>query len=205
MSGEQVLVVPAAALRSLPPLYGLTIEVGRWSAVVFDPENLSYLPRAAAETDESHLQLVSYAVLTCGERVFTYHRGAAGGETRLHAKRSLGVGGHINPVDGPPGRDAYLAGHRRELAEEVVLPAGCDDRIVGFLHDPSTPVGRVHLGVVHRLGLPNTDGFRVLDAGLVDGAFRPLPEVRRPAHEFESWSRFVLAADLLGGKAGLTA
>ena len=41
----------------------------------------------------------------------------AGGDARLHGKASIGVGGHLNPVD--DGEDALMAGLRREWAEEL--------------------------------------------------------------------------------------
>lgn len=63
-----------------------------------------YLRRPTAEEDPSHKQLIPYVVVRDGERVFLMERTDAGGDARLHRKASIGVGGHLNPVDlGTPG------------------------------------------------------------------------------------------------------
>ena len=71
-------------------------------------------------------------------------RTAAGADARLHHRYSIGVGGHLNPGDG-----GLLGGLRREWAEELVADFVPDFRLVGLLNDDTTPVGRVHLGVVY--------------------------------------------------------
>src|SRR6185295_2395022 len=90
------------------------------------------------------------------EHVFQYTRGKGQGEGRLHSKRSVGVGGHISTVDSETveseSREAgnlYDEGLRRELAEEVNLDTRYTARCVGLINDDETPVGQVHLGVVH--------------------------------------------------------
>ena len=67
---------------------------------------------------------------------------------RLHAKRSIGIGGHISADDAAQA-SAYDEGMRRELEEEVVIDTPYRGRMVGLINDDETEVGRVHLGVVH--------------------------------------------------------
>ena len=74
------------------------------------------------------------------------HRTDAGGDARLHGKASIGVGGHLNPVD--DGEDALMAGLRREWHEELETDWEPEFELVGLLNDDSNPVGAVHLGVV---------------------------------------------------------
>ena len=38
---------------------------------------------------------------------------------------------------------------QRELTEEVEIGSPYRERCLGFIYDPSTPVGEVHLGVAH--------------------------------------------------------
>ena len=63
------------------------------------------LPRTdEIEKDNSKKQLVAYVVcVTSGPsgemRILSYTRGKKGQEARLHAKKSIGVGGHINHDD----------------------------------------------------------------------------------------------------------
>ena len=52
-----------------------------------------------AEESPAFKQLIPYIVLRDGERVFFMQRTDAGGDPRLHGKASIGVGGHLNPVD----------------------------------------------------------------------------------------------------------
>lgn len=71
----------------------------------------AYLDRSAAEIDPSHKQLIPYVVVRDGPATFLMHRTNAGGDPRLHGRASIGVGGHLNPVDA--GVDALMAGLRR--------------------------------------------------------------------------------------------
>ena len=116
-----------------------------------------YLERAVAEEDPSHKQLIPYVVVRDAERVFLMHRTDAGGDPRLHGKASIGVGGHLNPVD--EGEDALMAGFLREWAEELEADWEPAFQLIGLLNDDSNPVGAVHLGVVFEVqadGRPST-------------------------------------------------
>ena len=56
-------------------------------------------PRPEMEEDPSYRQIIPYVVLTRGDEVLVLRRLKKGGEKRLHGLLSIGVGGHINPVD----------------------------------------------------------------------------------------------------------
>jgi predicted NUDIX family phosphoesterase len=105
-----------------------------------------YLDRAIAENDPSFKQLIPYVVVRDADRVFLMHRTDAGGDSRLHGRASIGVGGHLNPVD--EGSDALMAGLRREWAEELDASWEPEFELLGLLNDDTNPVGAVHLGVV---------------------------------------------------------
>ena len=90
-----------------------------------------YLDRPLAEDDPSHKQLIPYVVVRDGSRAFLMERTEAGGDARLHGKASIGVGGHLNPVD--EGEDALMAGLRREWAEELEADWEPDFRLVGLM------------------------------------------------------------------------
>src|SRR3954468_20424210 len=97
---EQVLVVPAAVLHSAGLFQGFSPRVDHYLPRVLAADQLSYRPRAAMEQDPSFKQLIPYAVLKWRDQVFAYRRGHGGGEARLRALRSIGVGGHISSTDG---------------------------------------------------------------------------------------------------------
>ena len=88
-------------------------------------------------------------MLRHGQQVYHYLRGQGAGEKRLRASRSIGVGGHINPIDGETGVNPYRQALLREVAEEIYLETTYEESCLGLINDDSTPVGQVHLGIVH--------------------------------------------------------
>lgn len=194
--GEQVLVVPRALLEEIGIFEGIRTE-GLDLAVsrLLDPANHFFMDRAAAEDDPSHKQLIPYCIFRCGDRILHYTRGKAGGESRLHAKISVGVGGHVNPVDtggGRTGPDAYNAAVTREIEEELNLPEEHEHRIIGLLNDDSNPVGQVHLGIVHVVDLKSEAVASAEDA-LLDLAFTPLADLGGDLFDrLETWSQFCI-------------
>ena len=77
-----------------------------------------FLDRPIAEANPAFKQLIPYVLVRSGELVFLMERSDGGGDARLHRKASIGVGGHLNPVDGDT--DPLDAGLRREWAEELI-------------------------------------------------------------------------------------
>jgi predicted NUDIX family phosphoesterase len=142
--------------------------------------------RAEVEDDPSFQQLIPYVVVRDADRIFLMRRLRAGGDTRLHDRYSIGVGGHIGTDDG--GLDGGLA---REWAEELVADWSPDLRSVGLLNDDTDPVGAVHLGVVYvadAAGRP----VSVRETHKLEGWFAPLTEVDALGDRLETWSRLVL-------------
>lgn len=162
---------------------------------LLDADSHFFIGREAAEEDPSHKQLIPYCVFRCGDRILHYTRGKAGGESRLHAKISVGVGGHINPVDmdgGKTGADTYHAAVTREIEEELQLPADHEHRIIALLNDDSNPVGQVHLGIVHLVELSSENVSSREDA-LLDLSFTAITDLNGPLFErLETWSQFCI-------------
>jgi predicted NUDIX family phosphoesterase len=152
-----------------------------------------YLERSAAEDDPSFKQIIPYVVVADADRVFLMERTDAGGDARLHRKASIGVGGHLNPVD--RGEDPLLAGLQREWSEEVRADWTPEFELIGFLNDDRNPVGAVHLGVVFKVA-PRGE-IEVREAEKLSGRMVPLTEVGGAWERLETWSQLV-AADLLG-------
>lgn len=200
-SGEQVLVVKRSLFEEIGSFEGfrgdgLEGALGR----LLDPASHFFMDRAQAEEDPSHKQLIPYCIFRCGSRILYYRRGKSGGESRLHAKLSVGVGGHVNPVDmdgGKTGPDAYHAAVAREIEEELVLPAHSPHRIIGLINDDTNPVGQVHLGIVHLVDLPSEEVSAREDA-LADLGFSDLSSLQGELFErLETWSQFCISH--LGG------
>jgi predicted NUDIX family phosphoesterase len=195
-AGEQVLVVPRPLFDAIGTFQGIrTHGLEKAVARLLDPENHFFMDRAEAEADPTHKQLIPYCLIRCGTSILNYTRGTSGGEDRLHALRSVGVGGHINPVDtgnGRTGRDAYFAAVERELDEELIFDTAHTNRIAALLNDDSNEVGRVHLGIVHVIDVENTRITSKEDA-LANLSFNELVELQGPLlPTLETWSRFVI-------------
>jgi predicted NUDIX family phosphoesterase len=194
--GELVLVLPRDAVpggcdfHGLRPADALVLERLRGAV----GEVGRYLERAVAETDPTFKQLIPYVVVRDRGAVFLMHRSDAGGDARLHGRASIGVGGHLNPVD--EGEDALLAGLRREWDEELDAPWEPEFRLVGLLNDDSNPVGAVHLGVLFSV---EADGgpVRVREHDKLVGSFADREAVAASWERLETWSRLA-ASSLLG-------
>ena len=188
---ENILVVPRAVFDRLGPFEGLSFDPERYMPSFLDPANNLFLPRGAAEDDPTHKQLIPYLVLHHGNRVLCYTRGKAGGEARLHAKMSIGIGGHINDGDTHAAHfdeAAYFRAVERELHEELEIPGAYRQRIAALLNDDSNDVGRVHLGVVHLIEVDSPD-IRPREDAIRDLRFLEAAELRPLRDRLESWSQ----------------
>jgi predicted NUDIX family phosphoesterase len=192
---EEVLVIPALLLDQLGPFAGFLTAVDRYLPALLDRSNQSFRPRSLVEDDPSFKQLIPYVILECSDekqtRLFQYTRGKGQGEKRLHALRSIGIGGHIS-VDDAEGDDWYRNGMQRELSEEVLLECGGKDRIVGLIYDDTSEVGRVHLGIVHIMQLSSCKVTPREDQ-LLDAGFKPVDTlIKEEMSQLETWSQLCL-------------
>ncbi len=154
-------------------------------------EGFRFHPRHLAEEDPSWQQVIPYIVVRSPSGWFRYRRGKAGSENRLHALWSIGVGGHIEPVDGALMNPlaAYRAGMHREICEELGITSN-KNHFLGLLRDPSNAVGRVHLGFVHLVQVESD--VRGVEEALLDGGHEGAEGIRRLAPQMESWSRILV-------------
>ena len=69
----------------------------------------------------------------------------------------------MNPDDPAGSKEQYLIEElKRELFEEVKLLNGCfleDIEFVGFINDDTIPVGRVHIGLLYIIHVPNKEVY----------------------------------------------
>ncbi|MDG1357762.1 MAG: hypothetical protein P8P36_06175 [Akkermansiaceae bacterium] len=199
--GEQILVVTRELFDNLGDFQGINTDTQRYLPSLLNPENNLFLDRAAAEDDPSHKQLIPYCIFRVsdeqGDRYLHYTRGKSGGESRLHAQVSIGVGGHINPVDQREdhlGEKTYLAGVEREIDEELIIKGDHSNKIVALLNDDSNEVGKVHLGVVHMIDL-ESDDVRANEDAIANLTLSSLEDLRGPLYDrLETWTRFCVDA-----------
>ena len=200
---EHVLVVSTALFHRLGHFQGFCGEVDRYFDTLLNPEHTSFRPRDEVEHDPGYKQLIPYLIFRHldgdRQRVFQYTRGRGMGEGRLHSKRSVGIGGHISAADvADTGGDVYQQGMRREMEEEVVVETPFSIRCVGLINDDQTPVGQVHLGVVHLVDCQQP-AVRPREEDIIESGFRDVAEIMADLTGFETWSEICLRA-LFGGE-----
>lgn len=201
---EQVLAFPATALQPFLALFkmdkGIVTDPTTVAAIlkeVLNPDYLRFIDRASAEQDPSWKQVIPYTVLENADcEIFAYQRTKKGGESRLHDKWSIGVGGHINPEDGET-NDAgmYDRAFLRELQEEVGINGNFGHEIVALLYDPSNSVGEVHFGVVHSLYLTDDVTLSFNDPALSNGVWGKVTSLETDS--LENWSKLVVESGVL--------
>ena len=195
METEQVLVFPERVFKELGSFTGFSTEAPH--RILSNQKflnSLSYRNRDKMEVNPCFKQIIPYCVLTTlkdgTKKYFVYQRTKKGGESRLHDKWSLGVGGHINPCDGEQ-TSAYQKAFLRELSEEVSIFGNFENEVIGAIYDDSNDVGKVHFGVVHLLTL-HPDVELKTEPTLSNGQWVDLAWLSQNKERFENWSQLVI-------------
>jgi len=192
---EQVLVIPRDVFDQVGDFQGLMFDTDSYLEKIFAPGGPRFMPRSLAESDPSYKQIIPYVIITHQDKYLCYVRGKRAGETRLVGQMSIGIGGHINPVDGDVPllgfRNSYEAAVEREVDEEINVRANHHDRIVALLNDDSNPVGSVHLGVVHYWTLDSFDVDKK-EQMITKMSFADSQELQTNREAMETWSRLCL-------------
>ena len=196
---EHVLVVPTALFHEIGYFQGFCGDSARYLQPLLSSGQVSYRPRGEMEEDPSFKQLIPYVIFQHQDEqgaahLFQYTRGKGQGEARLHAKLSIGIGGHISSDDAAMQQDdPYAEGMRRELDEEVRIDTDYQEQCVGLINDDETEVGKVHLGVVHVFTVA-TPSVAANEDEIVDAGFRSVTSLREEIDRMESWSRICFEA-----------
>jgi predicted NUDIX family phosphoesterase len=188
---ENILVVRRDLFDQLGSFHGLNFEPQKYLGALLSRGNNFFLPRAQAEADPTHKQIIPYVLLAFEDKVLYYVRGKEAGEQRLIAKGSIGIGGHLNESDAglfKLDEEHYNRVVEREVHEEIHLLAKFQNRIVALLNDDTTDVGRVHLGIVHifKLAEPKVEKRERMITKL---AFLGKEELVTRRESLESWSQ----------------
>ena len=185
---EEVLVVPRDALFAGNEWAGFR-DTDLAELLTRVRASYRFRPRREVEDDASEPQIIPYVIFRHDDRYFLTHRLRASSEKRLRKQYSLGVGGHINPGDLDAG-DPILDGLKREWQEEVVYDGTFEARLLGFLNEDSSPVSKVHLGVVFLVD-GDTPKITIRETDKLAGELLTLDEMRIYYLSMESWSQIV--------------
>ncbi len=195
-SEEQVLVVEREVIEKIGLFNGIMTDTQTYLDAIFQPSVPRFMLRSEAENDPSFKQLIPYVVIAHDGQYLSYVRGKRAGETRLVGQRSIGIGGHINPVDNAPlfhtdFRETYDAAVLREVEEEIHVDSPHADCVIALLNDESNEVGSVHLGVVHlwTLDEPNVEKREQM---ITQMSFMTPADLTEVKDTMETWSQFCL-------------
>ena len=194
---EQVLVVERKVLEQVGMFQGLAFDVQRYLREIFVPGVPRFLPRSQVEKDPSYKQLIPYVIVSFDGKYLSYVRGKRAGEARLLNLRSIGIGGHINPIDADNSSlfaylyENYLTAVEREVTEEVAVETSHTDSIVALLNDESNEVGRVHLGIVHYWIL-DAPKVKKREQMITQMTFMTPAELQEVRDTMETWSQLCL-------------
>ncbi|WP_150131844.1 NUDIX domain-containing protein [Sphingomonas carotinifaciens] len=196
----ELRLILATNTEGLPPELGTTgfVPMDHGAAIGFlEQAGVWFGPRRVLEEREDYRQIIPYIVLRIGDRIVRYTRTPAGGETRLHGRMSIGLGGHVDLVDSKASGDSFqLLGTveqaaERELQEELGEVTCERRRWVGLLVDNETAVGRVHIGLI---GIWDIGGLpdREAEDAVGEVELVSLSELQKNAGMLETWSAMLL-------------
>ena len=194
---EMILAVPTARLG--PPFCVTGFHPCRIVNLieVLKATGLWIGPRESLERDTAFRQIIPYVLLRIEDRFVCYVRATKGKESRLHGRRSIGMGGHLELSDIVVAgncidiMETLNRGARREVAEELGEVECIDRTWQGLVVDNDTDVGRVHIGVVCVWTLGAVPSG-VADAELEAVEVYSLEDLRSCRKQLERWSRLVV-------------
>ena len=191
-----VLVFQTQLLNQIGHFEGYSHNVNQYLPILLDPTNNKYVDRDQAEQDPTYKQIIPYIILRYQDTLFSYVRGKASSESRLIAKRSIGLGGHIETADRnlfTSDRDAYLEAAKREVNEEVALDTIWVERVIAVLNDESSAVGKVHFGIVHLWDVAEPH-VKKREGLITQSGFLPVEKLQQNWEELETWSQLAIQA-----------
>ena len=160
-------------------------------------ESYSIMRRGDAEIDETYKQPIPYAVIRRGDKVFAYQRLQGAGETRLHGKLSIGVGGHMNSIEGKRNFSEILHENlMREIEEELIIEGDgkFEIKTIGLINDDEDETGRVHLGFLVVIDISDQT-VRVRETEELAGGFVSIKALKAPSKSYdrlENWSKIAI-------------
>ena len=185
---EQVLVIRHSDIFPTPPWQGMrTQDLDPYFEAI--STHALFMPRAQVENDPTYQQIIPYVVFRHQGRYFVTHRKTAGSDARIHHLYSLGVGGHLNPIDGAS--NVLADGMQREWEEEVDYQGTFTPRLLGLLNDDSDPVSSVHLGIIF-LVEGDTDEISIRETAKLSGEMLTLDTLSNLGDALETWAQIVL-------------
>lgn len=187
MSRELVACIHHSTLARIGNFHGFTRQIKYNELFNFQP---IMIDRETADRDSQHIQVIPYATiwrLYDGKCQFlSYTRMKQGGETRLHGKRSIGFGGHMNHSE------PFAVALAREIREEVPGAADYVSLFSGWLRDEHSEVGKVHIGAHYFYEVDEQFEMKFPDPSIGRPSWETYEELSGRAGHFEAWSQLLI-------------
>lgn len=156
--------------------------------------NIQVKRRGDMEEDPTYKQLIGYALVRDmkTKELLVYTRLTGGGESRLHGKSSVGVGGHMNLVENKTIEESIKINVSRELEEEigVSFESNLEDiKFIGLINDDTNEVGKVHLGLVYEVYVNKEEIKNIEDDSLEIQWLSS--SLAKELNSYESWSDYL--------------
>jgi len=193
-------------------------ELYETSTVTFESRHVD----KRVEQNPDYVQLIPY-ILVFDEsvRMLSYRRGSGGNDARIYSKKSIGIGGHIEPMDhdhdvstSAPIEDVnvfiqiVLNSILREVKEEIGLETIADEYFsldmatslfasnhnrMACLYSTENEVSKVHLGLVIPIVISNDQKETLVfdESEITEVEWLSREEIT-DLSGFESWSAIVL-------------
>lgn len=134
-------------------------------------------------------QLLPYIYVKCGNEYLTYAR--KGKETRLHGKRSMGFGGHVEleDLDMTPLHTLHCSANR-ELQEELGLDTTLhltDE----FIYSTYDQVSQVHIGIIGFVEITDKSLIKADETEVLDPQWKTIEQIRAKLDGYERWSQIL--------------
>ena len=156
---------------------------------------LEVMRRGDAETDINYKQPIPYMLVMVGDKFFAYERLSNSGESRLHNKLSMGIGGHMNPLADQWESNLYENIYR-ELNEELHIESDESPQIeiLGYINDELDEVGKVHIGILGLIKYKNGVFIEVKETDQLAGGLYSAEQLLHQDNynRLENWSKIVL-------------
>ncbi len=154
--------------------------------------------RASLEKDEDFRQVLPISIFIHNSKVWAYERTSKGGESRLHNKVAVAVGGHwdiddITIENGAINLESSLdKAIQRELAEEIHLTSTIikTHKLPKMICADETEVDRVHMGMVYVHEIDGEDIQSAEDQLKTIGFVSP-KELLSGKYNIEVWARII--------------
>jgi len=187
---EQILVIKSEILFSKGKWQGLKTDNLDYYIDLIKKEG-EFKRRGDMEGNPTYQQVIPYMIFSFEDKFFAYKYIKNAGEKRLvNNNYQLGVGGHMNPIDGKKGNILDF-GMMREWNEEVDFKGKIiSKKLVGIVKDETTSVEEDHVGLVYHFVGDSTD-IKIKETDKMEGMLIDLKDLSADRTSSSPWMRIV--------------